>query len=131
MIFIMKDQIIDLIPNKSISLKKHHKYHVSIADACITHNTLKVCFEFEDYESKECFHLLERFTLGTEKYHQFITDIYCGDDGDVIAVNLSDLHYFSGYCSDDAVKDGKLAWRKIGFFESPLSSLWIKKHRED
>lgn len=124
----MTEKTIDLVKRKKISLCKNCKYHVTIADACLTRNQLKICFEFEEYGTKERFHLVEFFTFATEKYHRFISDIYCGDDGDVISVNLSDFQYFHADCTGEAVKDEKLDWKKIEFSKTPLSDMWLRKH---
>ena len=132
----IKDTTVDLVQNQVYipdkpALKKGVTYTLTVADACIVDQTLKVCFEISDDKQHEVFYVLETFQLGSSKYFDFVHTIYVGDDSPVISVKLSDFDRFYADCTADSLKDGHLCLNKIDIWGSPLCTNWSSHHKND
>ena len=121
-----KDEIIDILELNSADIPRNLKFRLTIAEACLVNNCLKICFEFYHHESDQRFYRVKSFVIGSTEYMKFVYNVYFEDGCEAIAINLKDLASYSACCYGDPFEDGVLRWERIDAEELPIDSLTLR-----
>lgn len=121
-----KDEIIDILELNSADIPCNWKFRLTIVEACLLKDVLKVCFELYHHESDQRFYRVKSFVIGSPEYMTFVYNVYFEDGCEAIAINLKDLASYSACCYGDPFEDGVLCWERVNAEELPVDSLTLR-----